>query len=40
LGNGPQLWANLQLRYDVWHAEREIDVSNVPTLVEPRDEAA
>ncbi len=40
LGNGPQLWANLQLRYDVWHAEREIDVSNVPTLIEPRDEAA
>jgi len=40
LGNGPQLWASLQLRYDVWHAEREVDVSAVPTLVQPRDEAA
>jgi antitoxin HigA-1 len=31
-GNGAQLWASLQSRYDTWHAEREIDVSGIPTL--------
>jgi addiction module HigA family antidote len=31
-GNGPALWLRLQASYDAWHAEREIDVSNVPTL--------
>jgi addiction module HigA family antidote len=33
-GNGPRLWINLQAAYDVWHAEREIDVKSIPTLQE------
>lgn len=32
LGNGPGLWVRMQAAYDVWHAEREIDVSTIPTL--------
>lgn len=40
-GNGPELWTNLQVRYDIWKAEHEIDVSDVPTLVFPeRDKTA
>jgi addiction module HigA family antidote len=31
-GNGPNLWINLQCAYDLWHAERRIDVSRIPTL--------
>ena len=31
-GNGPSLWLRLQAAYDAWHAEREIDVSAVPSL--------
>jgi len=31
-GNGPGLWLRLQAAHDAWHAEREIDVSSVPTL--------
>ena len=31
-GNGPSLWINLQRAYDLWHAERRIDVSKIPTL--------
>ena len=31
-GNGPQLWVNMQAAYDLWGAEREIDVSAIPTL--------
>lgn len=33
-GNGPDLWVNLQRSYDLWHAERRIDVSKIPTLHE------
>jgi addiction module HigA family antidote len=33
-GNGPNLWINLQRAYDLWHAERHIDVSKIPTLRE------
>ena len=32
LGNGPGLWLRMQASYDAWHAEREIDVSNIPTI--------
>lgn len=32
LGNGPDLWLNLQRRHDLWKAEQEVDVSNIPTL--------
>ena len=24
LGNGPQLWIEMQLRYDLWQAERKL----------------
>lgn len=33
-GNGPNLWINLQRNYDLWHAQRRIDVSKIPTLHE------
>jgi addiction module HigA family antidote len=31
-GNGPNLWINLQRSHDLWHAQRRIDVSKIPTL--------
>lgn len=31
-GNGPVLWLNMQMAYDLWRAEREVDVSGIPTL--------
>ena len=31
-GNGPALWLNLQRIYDLWHAQRRVDVSRIPTL--------
>lgn len=31
-GNGPTLWLNLQKRYDLELAEREVDVASIPTL--------
>jgi len=31
-GNGPRLWLNMQTAYDLWHAERNVDVSKIPTL--------
>jgi addiction module HigA family antidote len=31
-GNGPTLWLNLQRAYDLWHAQRDVDVSRIPTL--------
>jgi antitoxin HigA-1 len=30
IGNGPAIW--LRLQADAWHAEREVDVSKIPTL--------
>lgn len=33
-GNGPNLWVNLQRSHDLWHAERRVDVSKIPTLHE------
>lgn len=32
VGNGPGIWLRMQASYDAWHAEREIDVSNIPTI--------
>ena len=32
LGSGPNLWTRMQAAYDTWHAEREIDVSDIPTI--------
>ena len=31
-GNGPLVWLNMQIAHDLWAAEREVDVSNIPTL--------
>jgi addiction module HigA family antidote len=31
-GNGPAVWLGMQTAYDLWHAEREVDVSDIPTL--------
>jgi addiction module HigA family antidote len=31
-GNGPLIWIRMQAAHDAWHAMREIDVSNIPTL--------
>jgi addiction module HigA family antidote len=31
-GNGPRLWAQMQINHDLWQAERAIDVSKIPTL--------
>ena len=32
IGNGPVFWLNLQRAYDLERAEREVDVSSIPTL--------
>lgn len=32
LGNGPVFWLNLQRTYDLERAEKEVDVSAIPTL--------
>jgi addiction module HigA family antidote len=32
IGNGPTFWLNLQRAYDLEQAEREVDVSTIPTL--------
>lgn len=32
LGNGPELWLNMQAAHDLWHAARDVDVSAIPTL--------
>ncbi len=31
-GNGAAVWLRMQVAYDTWHAEREIDVSAIPTI--------
>ncbi len=31
-GNGPLVWLRMQVAYDLWHAERSVDVANIPTL--------
>jgi antitoxin HigA-1 len=31
-GGGPESWLRMQAAYDAWHAERTVDVSNIPTL--------
>ena len=33
-GNGPNLWLNMQRALDLWRAEREVDVSEIPTMRE------
>lgn len=34
LGNGPGLWARMQLAYDLWHAERAIPETEVPRIAD------
>ena len=31
-GNGPDIWLRMQAAYDIWGAERDVDVSGIPTL--------
>lgn len=31
-GNGAGMWHRMQSAYDIWHAEREVDLSKIPTL--------
>jgi len=31
-GNGAALWVRMQGAYDTWQAERDVDVSGIPTL--------
>lgn len=31
-GDGPGVWLRMQAAYDAWHAERDVDVSAIPTL--------
>lgn len=31
-GGGPDVWLNMQRAYDLWHAEREVDVSKIKPL--------
>lgn len=31
-GNGAAIWANMQAAHDLWHAERSVDTSAIPTL--------
>lgn len=38
VGNAPTFWANMQAAHDLWHAERDVDVSRIPTLKETRPE--
>lgn len=38
VGNGPNLWVNMQAAHDLWAAERKVDVSRIPTLA-PREAA-
>lgn len=32
-GDGAAIWLRMQAAHDAWHAERETDVSAIPTLV-------
>ena len=33
-GNGPDLWANMQTGYDLWHARKSLakEIAKIPTL--------
>ncbi len=30
--NGPSLWLGMQAAHDLWHAERSVDTSSIPTI--------
>lgn len=40
VGDGPGIWVRLQAAHDLWKAEREVDVSAIPTLRPDRPAAA
>ena len=31
-GDGAGIWTRMQAAYDTWHAERDVDVSDIPTI--------
>lgn len=31
-GDGAGIWIRMQAAYDTWHAERNVDVSTIPTI--------
>lgn len=31
-GDGAAVWLRMQAAYDAWHAERDVDVTSIPTL--------
>jgi antitoxin HigA-1 len=31
-GNGAGVWVRMQASYDAWHAERDVDTSQIPTI--------
>ncbi len=31
-GDGAAVWLRMQAAYDAWHAERDVDVSSIPTI--------
>jgi antitoxin HigA-1 len=31
-GGGAQVWLNMQAAHDLWHAERRVDVSDIPPM--------
>ncbi len=35
LGNGPELWINMQRTCDLWHAQRRIDLSKLKQVYFP-----
>jgi addiction module HigA family antidote len=32
VGGSPRMWLNMQVAYDLWHAQRRVDVSGIPSL--------
>ena len=32
VGGSARMWLNMQSAYDLWHAERRVDVSGIPSL--------
>lgn len=37
IGNGAAVWVNMQAAHDLWHAQRTVDTSKIPTIgKEPR----
>lgn len=33
LGNAPEVWVRMQAAYDLWHAKRDTDTSQIPALL-------